>query len=835
MAFSRKRRVVIEILIALGVMCALAIGVGLGLAIATTRNLQRIESIGEQEVALPSKILDREGRLITEFFSDEKREIVAIDEIPKHLIYALLTREDQSFFEHQGFSVRGTLRAAWNIATGQYFSGASTITQQLAGNMYADRTDISVRRKLVELWWAFQLERRLTKNEILEMYLNRVPFGHNTQGVEAASKFYFGHSVRDMTLAESAMLVIQLARPGLYSPIRNPNRAAKIQREVLDQMVDQGYVSRQEADVSYQQYWLNYDSTRSNTTTAYFEREDKAPWFSEYIREQLDEIMLGALDINRDGFVVHTTLDLDYQEDAKELTAKLIRNANVVFQNQSGTRQEYVDQELVPLVEMLALGYNIPDVRIAGTKQRQDAEEYLKDVLNPAVDLVSLMFDMPAIKSVSNQTYAEVKQEAERSTVEGAMITLQNGTGHILAMVGGSDFGPTNQFNRAVKAQVMPGSSFKPLYYSAAIGSRKFTPATLIYDGPVAFWNDDGSPYTPLNYKGEWTGHVLLRTALKDSMNVPSVKVLDGIGFDAAIDRAAALLGYTDPVEIARNFPRKYPLGLGIVRVSPIRMATAYSTFPNQGRRVEPLSIRYIEDRDGRLIKDVEKEHLAERRRDENQIMSPQTAYVMVDLLKSTVQSGTLEYARKWVGGFDDMPIAGKTGTTDNWSDAWTVGFSPYVTTAFWVGFDKPGHSLGVQQTGAVTTGPIWAQFMERVHRNMPAKEFSRPETGLVEMEVCSVSGLLPTEYCHEGTHTEIFLAGTEPKRFCDIHEYEQQRTDMLVQRLQDSMLGTDLDLEFRDIDIIDESDVFIADEFDFDFGFEEEEPEAETGNPLLD
>ena len=280
-----------------------------------------------------------------------------------------------------------------------------------------------------------------------------------------------------------------------------------------------------------------------------------------------------------------------------------------------------------------------------------------------------------------------------------------------------------NQFNRAVDGRIEPGSSFKPLYYSAAIEDRVITPATMIYDSPVVFWNDDGTAYTPENYRGEWVGPVLVRYALARSMNVPSLKVLDRVGFDSALSTAAALLGYSGTPEMEqRNLVRKYPVGLGIVQVAPIQMAQAYATFANQGRHVTPVSVRYIEDRTGRVILEPEAEFRREQRRagGPEQIISPQAAYIITDILQTTVQSGTLRYARTVAGDFD-QPTAGKTGTTQNWADAWTLGYTPYYTTATWIGFDRGGgNSLGVNQTGAVTTGPVWAQYMKDIHEGLP-------------------------------------------------------------------------------------------------------------------
>ena len=237
----RRNRLITFLFLFIGFFSSILIGLALGFALSATRNIQSLENLQEHKPALPTQILDRNGKLITQFFSDEKREIISIDEIPDHLINAVLTREDQYFYEHSGFRIMYILSAAWDIITGRSFRGGSTITQQLAGNLYTDRSDISLKRKLVELWWAIQLERQLTKNEILERYLNLVYFGHNTNGVEAASQFYFKHSVRDISLAESAMLAIQLVKPGLYSPINHPNRAKKLQREILYQTVELDY------------------------------------------------------------------------------------------------------------------------------------------------------------------------------------------------------------------------------------------------------------------------------------------------------------------------------------------------------------------------------------------------------------------------------------------------------------------------------------------------------------------------------------------------------------------------------------------------------------------
>ncbi len=276
-------------------------------------------------------------------------------------------------------------------------------------------------------------------------------------------------------------------------------------------------------------------------------------------------------------------------------------------------------------------------------------------------------------------------------------------------------------------------------------------------------------------------------------MNVPSLKVLDGIGFDAAIQRASRMLGVTDPAEIDKRFPRYYPLGLGIIYVSPLEMVRAYSVFENGGREVEPVSIRYIEDRNGKIIMEPAKEALAResRKGDAAQIMSPQTAYIMTSILQSTIKEGTLGGQGNLLDIWSDksQPFAAKTGTTQNWEDAWTVGFSPYMTTAVWYGFDEGNRSLGTALTGAAIAGPTWAYYMKAVHKDLPVKRFTRPENGLSEVVVSATSGLLPTAFTKK-TITEIFLQGTEPRAFDEIDEYNATQTDSSLETLKNSLLN---------------------------------------------
>jgi penicillin-binding protein 1A len=790
---KRAHRIPLSAWIALAFV--VLVGAGLGAALGGTANIVATENFTDFKSALPTKLFDIKGRLITEFFAEEKRNPVSISELPPHLIGAFLAREDAGFFRHLGFSLKGTLRAVYGQVLGLNLGGGSTISQQLAGDLYADRRDISVRRKLVELWWALQMERRFTKQEILEMYLNRVVMGSGgVYGVEAASQYFFGHPARDCTPAESAILVIQLSSPTKYNPFRNPQNARARSLGVLDQMVKLRYITKTQAEASFNEYWDTFDYTRV-ASSAFFMRDDKAPWFSEYVRRELEDLLYGSVDLYSDGLSVYTTLDLDQQTVADAYMKRGIERANASFRRAASQRFSQADAQFSPIVEMLGLAFNLSPLFVSDTRGEAQAYEYYVSRVNPALDAIALMFGMGNLKTMANSGTARLKTDLEKTTVEGAMVTIDNSSGYITTLIGGSNYSMANQLIRATQSSVMPGSTFKPLYYSAAIDTKKVTEGTMIYDAPTIFYNEDGTPYIPLNFLGQWEGSVLAWRALARSMNVPSVKVLEMIGFDAAIERAAALLGITDREEIQRTFPRLYPMGLGVIAVTPLKMTRAFSVFANGGKAVKPIAIRYVEDRNGTILLEPEKDAREELRRmgPSLQVISPQNAAVMTDMLKRVVGSGTL--AGSTNGGqimkqTDEkgqsyiIPLAGKTGTTHNWADAWTVGFSPYYTSAIWFGFDRPGNSLGVEQTGATIAAPIWADYMRDIHKGLAYRNFPMPQNGLASARVCAVSGLLPTEYCDEGTVNLLYLEGTQPLTSCDIHKDKGQAAKELLEKL---------------------------------------------------
>ncbi len=771
-------------------------GISLGVSLSTTKYIADNENFIEFNTALPTKLLDINGELITELASEEKREIISIKNLPQHMLDALVSREDGMFYEHHGFSAKAVLRAVLGKLTGRSLGGGSTLTQQIAGTMYCDRSDMSIRRKIKELWWAIQMERRYSKNEILELYLNKIYFGGGTYGVNAASKYYFGHDATQITPAESAILVIQLSNPAFYNPFEYPNRAMVRQKDVLNKMVSAGYITRAAANESFDEYWANFDYTRTGSA-AVFNHDDKAPWFSEYVRRELGGLIYGTEDIYTSGFTVNTTLNLKNQLVAQDVMDRYIRYANRTYQRSTGERSTQALAVYTPVTELLALTFNLNGLKL--TEQRNESiskATYTKQI-NPVIDIMSLMFGIDSLKlGVVNKSNVHAKDDASKTTIEGTMIAIENETGYITSLVGGSKFDSENQFIRAVQAKIQPGSSFKPLYYSAAIDSREFTPTTIISDTPVVFHTADGKPYMPQNFRGEWKGDVELWYALAHSMNVPSLKVLDGIGFDAAINRAISLLGIPKEEVPYRGFVPGYPIGLGVCSVRPIELARAYSIFAGGGKEVSPIAIRSVEDKNGNIKINAEKDvrTALQSKGSSAQVISPQTAFVMTELLKNTVRSGTLagpssngtklkytdEKGRQY-----QIPAAGKTGTTQNWADAWAAGFTPYYTAIFWFGFDKPGQSLGLQLTGSTLAGYAWADYMRKIHDGLPMKEFPKPASGVIEATVCAASGGILTPECGNHKVTAWYLEGTQPTTICSVHSTSNSSRTIGIYRLE--------------------------------------------------
>lgn len=760
--------------------CAVLFGSLLGLGLSQTKYIMDNEYFTEFETALPTKLLDVNRELITQLAGEEKREIISLNELPQQMIDALIAREDRLFYDHDGFSTKAVFRAFGGKLLGMNLGGGSTLTQQIAGTLFCDRTDMSIGRKLKELWWAVQMERRYSKNEILELYLNKIYFGGGMYGVDAACKYYFGHNARSITPAEASILVIQLSNPTFYNPFDYPNRARDRQKDVLGSMVNLGYITQEQADESFNDYWSTFDYTR--TSSSYQNNsDDKAPWFSEYVRRELGNLVYGTDDIYTSGFTVNTSLNLKNQYAAQSAMDTYIKFANNSYQRKKNENSNQAFKIYTPLTELLALTMNINEIKISESRNENVARSTFTKKINPVLDVMSLVCGLDDLKtSVVTKTNIQTKSDAQKNTVEGTMIALDNSNGYITALVGGSKFEKENQYIRAVQAELQPGSSFKPLYYTAAIESRNYTATTIISDTPQVFEYDDGRQYIPLNYRGEFEGDVQLWWALADSKNIPSIQVLNGIGFEAAIERSSSLLGIPKEKLASRGFEPVYPLGLGVCSVRPIEIVKAYSTFANGGKEVTPIAIRSVEDKNGNIKMNPEKEILKAKaaKGSQAQIIEPEVAFVMTKIMENTVKRGTLKGPTKFGKIFTQkkgnkeytIPAAGKTGTTQNWTDAWATCFTPYYTTTFWFGFDKRGESLGPQLTGATLSGYAMANFMEKIHEDLPYKDWTRPAAGVTELTVCSVSGGILTPECGEHKTIQYYIEGTEPTQVCSYH-----------------------------------------------------------------
>lgn len=739
--------------------------IALSLAISKTINIQKDKNFGYVNPAIPSRLLDINGKQITQFISDENRELMPLRKMPDNLINTLLIREDIGFFSHRGFSLIGIFRAAFNIVLGRYFSGGSTLTQQLAKLLYTNQARRSILRKLHEIWWAIQLEKKLSKYEILEKYLNKVYFGNGNYGIVAASKFFFGKSVNKINTAESVMMIIQLPNAKLYSPLYNPEFSKKIQRAVLNQVVSNGIVKAEIAEKEFNEYWQNYDWTRMADTSAISNKKDQAPYFSEYIRQKILKYLPDGANIYKDGYSIYSTLDLEAQKYADKVTNDMINKARTMHNLNRSSETIIINSEIVPVVDAISDLLGIKNLRING---RQYKKLRKRKFYEDNIDLIASFGAILGIDKIDKATKEYIiKNKLTPKLIaqpEGAMIAIDTTNGAIRAMVGGSGHAKDNEFNRATQAKVQPGSAFKALYFAAAIDLKKITAATMFSDSPVAFLDKNGEVYAPGNYGGKWRGNVLTRQALALSLNIPALRILDKLGFDSAISYSSKLLGITDPKEIEKTFPKVYPLALGVISVSPIQMARAFAILGNSGNEIKPYGIRYIEDRTGRIITNEETKILAKIKSQEyqTQIVSPQAAYIITDMMKSTIQYGTLANQRYTNLKNFKSDIAGKSGTTQNWADGWAIGYSPYITTAFWVGFDKKGYSLGISGTGTGLVGPSWGEFMAEYHKNLPKKVFVKP-AGIISIPVQAETGLLPEEIADEKIINELFISGTQP------------------------------------------------------------------------
>jgi penicillin-binding protein 1A len=770
------------ILLVVVVGAGLGGGLAYGLYLKFKDELPRLEALAEYQPSELTTIYDRNGLVIDRFFL-ENRVVVPLGEVPQTLKNAFFAIEDSRFYEHEGIDAKGMLRAlVKNVRAGRIVEGASTITQQLVRTMFLSRQQV-YSRKLREMLLAWKLEQLLTKDQILEMYFNEIYLGSGAYGVEAAARTYFGKPVQELTLGECAVLASLPKAPESYSPRQSIERARRRQKMVLDKMAQDGLITRQQAQEAWNEGIELHERSIEQRAGLYF---------VEYVRQRVER-ELGSATVHRGGLSIYTTLDLELQRKAETALRKGLRD----YDKRRGFRGPLQpDAGLIELAGAVAPGARLmAQVRTIGPKaieldvlttrsgrppELDDARE--EPLRTPgAVETASLrqawsgkvtdklaegsvvLVKVEEVPSGGKPLKLTLEQEPE---AEAALMSLDPFTGEVLAMVGGYDFSKS-EFNRATQARRQPGSSFKLFIYLTAL-EQGLTPASVVYDTAVVkeHGGEDGKAWKPQNYYGKFFGKMGLREAMARSLNPVAVKLLEQAGIDPTI-RNARRLGVT------ADLTPDLALGLGSSGVSLLEMTAAYGTMAAGGLYARPHFVRRILDREGRVIDEqIPQVH---------QATSPQLAYVMTRLLQGVVQNGTAKAAR-----ILKRPVAGKTGTTDNYHDAWFIGYSPDIVTGVWIGFDDMRRSLGRGETGGKAALPIWIDFMQRALGEAEPAPFPAPD-GVRQARIDPDSGLLATPQCRK-VFLETFVEGTVPVRHCDQHGVSADNFDQM-----DSVGSTEL------------------------------------------
>jgi penicillin-binding protein 1A len=659
------------------------------------KDLPTPEQVVAFEAPVKTVVHDARGRVLHEFYK-ENRSPIPLKQIPAHLLNATLSTEDRSFYRHWGVDLWGVARAAaTNMLKMRRAEGGSTITQQLARNLFLTH-ERTLERKLKEIVLAIQIERNYSKDQILEMYFNQIYFGEGAYGVESAAKTYFNKPASELTLAECALLAGLPANPSIYSPRRRPQAALSRRAKVLRNMLVTKSISQVEFDAAT-------SSPLGVTPVRY--SNDRASYFVEMVRLHLDE-RYGSNSVYEGGMKVWTTLDMDMQQLAERALERQIEGLEA-------------------------------DLKLKQTRARY---------VVPAND--------------------EARASARTPYLQGAFVALDPRNGHVKALVGGRDWNHSN-FNRAVQARRQAGSAFKPFVYTAAIDNG-FHPTDIIVDEPVSFPAGDGKLYQPGNYDQTFRGPVTLRYALQQSINIPAIKLLRKVGV-SLVASYARRMGIKSP--IGQNLS----MALGSSEVTLLEITSAYGVFANRGIRSEPMYILKVEDKNGAVL-----ERNAPR---PVEVLSEGTAAVMTSMLQSVMDHGTGFPAR--ARGFT-LPAAGKTGTMDDYMDAWFIGYTPALVAGVWVGYDQK-RTIGPGMTGGRAALPVWTEFMIGATRGRPVEEFPAP-AGTVSRLVCAETGMLATDRCPNVTN-EMFSETTEPTEYCTTHAGaplqppDTPRTDPLAPR----------------------------------------------------
>lgn len=729
-------------------LLTIVLGAVSGVLFAFAGDLPQISALDDYAPSTITRLYASNGEVIGEF-AKERRVVVTYDGISPLLRQAIIAAEDKDFEEHVGVSLPRIVITAFKDLVYGKRAGASTITQQLArmlflqsdymrGGVYARSGVAGWERKIKEAIISVQLEKRYTKREILTLYCNTTYFGHGAYGVEAASRLYFGKSAKDLALEEAAMIAGIIQGNVRQSPYINPDAAVRRRNYALERMAEEGFITRAQADAA--------KAAPIRTVGLPSQPFSPAPYFVEEVRQQL-EASFGAKQLYENGLSVQTSLDLGLQQAAtRALQAGLRRlDQRRGFRKPTNLLDAGADLDAYrhPRWQApMASGDVVPAV-VTGTSATEiQARAGRLDVRIPrsgyawtgrsSASTLVTRGDLIAVSLSEVDGHAATGQLTQDPELQGAVLAIENRTGRILAMVGGFDF-ERSKFNRAIQAKRQLGSTFKLVVYTAAI-DRGYTPVSTLLDTPVSFPGGAGSPaYSPMNYDRTFQGPISLRRALEQSRNVPTVRLMNALG-PRQVAQYAEKLGITSPI------PPYLSSALGAGECSLLEITNAFSLFPNQGVRMAPYQIVRVTDRDGNALE--------ENRPRPSEAIRADTAFVMTTLLRGVVQRGTAARAASL-----GWPLGGKTGTTDDYTDAWYVGFDPDITIGVWVGFDTK-KSIGQGQSGAVAALPIWMDVMKswierRRQAGDPVPEFPAPANIVFAT--------------NESGQQDAFIAGTEP------------------------------------------------------------------------
>jgi penicillin-binding protein 1A len=709
-----------------------------------TMDLPPVAELLDYRPPAATRVYASDGSQIGEFFV-ERRYLLPIDQVPNHVKQAFLAAEDAEFYTHSGVNPASIARALIaNLQHREIVQGASTITQQVVKQLLLS-PERSFERKAKEIVLALEIESKLSKDDILYLYLNHIYFGAGTYGLSAASQTLFGCEVGDLSLAQAALLAGLPQAPSRTDPLRRPAAAISRQRYVLDRMAAVGFITAAERDAALAEP-LELRNAKVPTYVA-------APWYVEHVRRLLEE-QYGP-EFADLGLQVHTAVDLRLQGEAEASLRDGLRSIERRLGRRS-VRRHLKPERIETFLEKQRQS-RPPDGPQQAVVSRVEAERLLirtpwQDGVIAATGLgtgndhrAAGDFRVGDVLSVDPLSRGDdgVMQYAldQEPQVEGALVAIEPETGQVKALVGGVDF-QRSQFNRAVLARRQPGSAFKPLVYAAAI-DHGYTAASIVLDAPISLPDGRHGMWSPKNTSNKYMGEVTLRSALTHSLNTVSVRLAVDIGIDPLRD-------YLRIFRFSTTFPRNYSLALGSSEVTPFELTRAYGTFATLGKRFEPVFITEVTDANGDPV-----EYPGSDPRFET-VMNPATAYVLTQMMESVVEAGTAREARKL-----GRPAAGKTGTTNDSKDAWFVGFTPELLAGVWVGFDAD-RTLG-SYTGGRAAAPIWTRFMQHALEGQPVRDFDQPENVLL-VKVDSATGLKAVP--GRASRMEVFVAGSEPQQF---------------------------------------------------------------------